>query len=97
MEELREPSLETRVGEWLSIYNYTLLANLVVGFCITKEFQPILGAYPQRGVEMPSGIKAYEVGVRSRLLQPMQIKVRLSGTLKRVRVVSEKEQLMNYC
>jgi hypothetical protein len=30
------------------------------------------------------------------LLQPKQIKERLLGTLKRVRVVSEKE-LMNYC
>jgi hypothetical protein len=42
-----------------------------------------------KGVEIPSGIKAYEVGVRSRLLQPMQI-------MKRVKVVLEKE-LMNYC
>jgi hypothetical protein len=85
-------TLETRVGEWLSIYKYTFLAKLIVVFCITKEIQPILGAYPQRGVEIPSGIKAYEVGVQCRLLQPMQI----INTLKRVRVVSEK-QLMNYC
>jgi hypothetical protein len=96
VEELREPTLDTRVGKWLSIYNYTLLANLIVVFCITKEIQPILGAYSQRGVEIPSGIKAYEVGVRSRLLQSMQIKERLSSTLKRPRFVSEKE-LMNYC
>ncbi len=89
MEELREPTLETRVREWLSISNYTLLTHLIVVFCITNEIQPILGAYPQRGVEIPSGIKAYEVGVRSRLLQPMQI-------MKRVKVVLEKE-LMNYC
>jgi hypothetical protein len=60
VEELREPTLETRVREWLSIYNYTLLANLIVVFCITKEIQPILGAYLQRGIEIPSGIKAYE-------------------------------------
>ncbi len=92
MEELRKPTLETRVGEWLSIYNYTILANLIVVFCITKKIQLILRAYPQRGVEIPSGIKAYEVGVRSRLLQPMQI----INTLKRTRVVSGKE-LMNYC
>jgi hypothetical protein len=94
--KLREPTLETRVGEWLSIYNYTLLTNLIIVFCITKEFQPILGAYPQRGIEIPSGIKAYEVGVRTRLLQPKQIKGRLVRTLKKVRVVSEKE-FMNYC
>jgi hypothetical protein len=92
VEELQEPTLETRVGEWLSIYKYTLPANLIVIFCITKEIHLILGAYPQRGVEIPSGIKAYEVGVRSRLLQPMQI----INTLKRVKVASEKE-LMNYC
>jgi hypothetical protein len=92
MEKLQEPTLETRVEEWLSIYKYTLLANLIVVFCITKDIQPILGAYPQRGVEIPSGIKAYAVGVRSRLLQPMQI----INTLKRVKVGSKKE-LRNYC
>ncbi len=96
LEELKEPTLERRVREWLSIYNYTLLANLLIVFCITKEFQPILGAYSQKGIEIPSGIKAYEVGVWSRLLQPKQIKESLLGTWKRVRVVSEKE-LMNYC
>jgi hypothetical protein len=96
VEELREPTLETRVGEWLSIYNFTLQANLIVVFCITKKFQPILGAYPQRDIEIPTDIKAYEVRVRSRLLQPMQIKERLLGTLKRVRAMSKKE-LMNYC
>jgi hypothetical protein len=63
MEELQEPTLETRVGEWLSIYKYILLANLIVVFCITKEIQPILGAYPQRGIEIPNGMKAYEIGV----------------------------------
>jgi hypothetical protein len=63
VEELREPTLETRVGEWLNINNYTLLANLIVVFCITKEFQPIFGAYFQRGIEIPSGREAYEVGV----------------------------------
>jgi hypothetical protein len=92
VEELQEPTLETRVGEWLNIYKYTLLANLIIVFFITKDIQPILGAYPQRGVEFPSGIKAYEVGVRSRFLQPMQI----INTLKRVKVASEKE-LMSYC
>jgi len=91
VEKLQEPTLETRVPEWLSINKYTLLANLIVVFCITKEIQPILGAYPQRRVEIPSCIKAYEVGVWSRLLQPMQI----INTLKRVKVGSEK--LMNYC
>jgi hypothetical protein len=38
VEELKEPTLETRVGEWLSTYNYTLLANLIIIFCIIKEF-----------------------------------------------------------
>ncbi len=97
VEELKEPTLETRVGKWLNIYNYTLLANLMVVFCIIKEIQPILGAYPQRDVEIPNGIKAYEVGVQFRLLQPMQIKERLSNTLKKVRVMLKKKQLMNYC
>jgi len=65
VEELKEPTLEKGVEEWLG--SSKLAIDLIEVFCITKEFRLILGVDLQRGVEIPNGIEACEIRVQSRL------------------------------
>ncbi len=55
-------------------------------FCTTREFIPTIDGVLQQEMDVPSGAHVYEVGVHSRILQPMARGLLFFGTLKKVRI-----------